>query len=119
MIDPFYAFIGLLLVTVGSVGWFLRDTIRDLRHYAERHAKTYAVAYVKGGALVLIAAGASFDETFKGMTKAAAVELPWWAWVSLFWKPIGAGLAVIVAFLDRSAQRASESKTTAINPNQP
>ncbi len=106
-----YTFLALVLTIVGGSAWFFRGTLAELGNAAKDHAKLYAVAYAKGGALILIATGASFDETFKSLTKMEAMDLPWWIWVSLFWKPIGAGLAVLVAFLDRSVQRALESET--------
>lgn len=119
MNNSLYAFLGLALTIIAGGVWFFRATIRDLQKLAAQHARQYAVAYIKGGALVAIAVGAAFDETFKDLTHELAAAMPWWGWATLFWKPIGAGLAVIVAFLDRSAQHATDKNTQASTTQSP
>lgn len=101
-------FAGICLVVIGGMGFFLRGALFNITTAAAEHAKIYAVAYVKGGALILLAMLASFDENFRNLTKEAAVLLPWWGWTILYLKPIAAALAVLVAFLDRSVQRGGE-----------
>ncbi len=93
----------LLAVLVGLlVARFFSATARELAAVAAKHAKVYARAYVKGGALVVVAMIASFDENFRPLTKDVAALQPWWMWAILFLKPIGAGLAVVIAFLDKT-----------------
>ena len=112
LLDPSnIAFLAFLIFVAGllvSVILFLRSAIgQKFITKASEHAQTYAVAYVKGGILMGIAMIASFDEAFHPLTKAQAENLAWWDWAILFMKPISAAFAVLVAFLDRSTQRAT------------
>lgn len=103
---PFIAFILLLvLIAFGSV-WFFKDTLKELRDLAAQHVGAYAIVYVKGGTLILIAVGTSFKEVFQPITAAQASNFAWWDWVIKFSAPIISGLAVLAAFLDRSAATA-------------
>jgi hypothetical protein len=97
-----YAFVVGLVVIVGGLGFFLRGMFSQLAASAAQHASTYALAYAKGSALIAIAMFASFQETW-GMVTASDVRLwQWWDYFIALTKPIAAGLAVLVAFLDRS-----------------
>jgi hypothetical protein len=51
----------------------------------------------------------SFDDTFAKLSPDVAASLPWWSWVSMGTKPVQAGLAVVIAFLDRSFGRAQDA----------
>jgi cytochrome bd-type quinol oxidase subunit 2 len=110
MNSPFYFFIALCLVLLGTVFYVLRDTVRELTQSAAAHAKDNSLAYAKGAGLVAIAVLAAFDEAFRNLTKEQAAALAWWHWAMLFFKPIAAGGAVFVAFIDRSAGQQPESK---------
>lgn len=96
-------FLCLVAVIVGGLGLFLRSALAEVAAAAGVHAKTYAAAYVKGGALVLMAMIAAFDQAFTPLTVETAKALSWWGWAILFFKPVAAGLAVVVAFLDKTA----------------
>lgn len=111
MSQPLIVFAACVLLMLAALGYFLRGALFSISTQAAAHAKTYAVAYVKGGALITLAMLAAFDESFRTLTREAALALPWWGWALLFFKPIAAGLAVLVAFLDRSTQRAEQIKT--------
>lgn len=105
----------LLLIVSGlcAVAYLLRGTWSALAMQAQVHATAYAVSYLKGGALILIAGGACFTETFGNVTKAEAAAWEWWDWAVAFWKPVAAGLACMVAFVDQSMRRAREEVTEA------
>lgn len=96
-------FLCLVVALVGGLALFLRKALAEVAAAAGVHAKTYAAAYVKGGALVLMAMIAAFDQAFTPLTADAARALTWWGWAVLFFKPVAAGLAVVVAFLDKTA----------------
>lgn len=116
MVTPVIAFsCGFVVILIGAI-WFLRGAIFAVTSQAAEHAKTYAIAYVKGGALVAIAMLAAFEQAFHPLTTEMALKLAWWDWAILFFKPLAAGLAVIVAFLDRSVTRAKEEKAATTPP---
>lgn len=98
--------------------WLARKSIEQISAQAAFHAKSYAAAYAKGGALMAIAALTSYDETFSKLSSDVAAVLPWWHWLALFFKPVVAMLAVLVAFLDGTVQRSNDKreKTEKINP---
>src|SRR5690242_4238949 len=78
---PFIAFLILLvLIAFGSV-WFFKDTLKELRDLATKHVGSYAIVYVKGGTLILIAVGTSFKEVFQPITSTQAENFAWWDWV--------------------------------------
>lgn len=97
-------------VIFGGLAWVLRGVISALTKLAAEHARVYSVAYIKCGALVAIAVGATFTETFWALTKEEAAAYQWWNWIIVFWKPLAAGLATLIAFMDRSAQTATAKK---------
>src|SRR5687768_1240144 len=88
----------------------MRGALSALSGRAAEHAKTYAGAYAKGAALVAIAVLTSFDENFKALSPDVAAILPWWSWLALFFKPVIAGLAVYVAFVDGSIKKIRDEK---------
>lgn len=90
--------------------WLARKSIEQISAQAAFHAKAYAAAYAKGGALMAIAALTSYDETFSKLSSDVAAVLPWWHWLALFFKPIVAMLAVLVAFLDGSVQKVKQQQ---------
>lgn len=97
------------IVAVASfVGYFLRGAIFSISNVAASHAKTYALAYVKGGSLILIASFASFEQAYWALDPPFRDSMTWAPYMIFFSKPITGGLAVLVAFLDRSTQRATE-----------
>lgn len=106
-----YVFIGLMAIGAGAAGWFLRQTIGVLAKEAAEHAKVYSLAYAKGATLISIAVITGFDENFRNLTSEEAAAYQWWNWTIIFMKPLLSGLAVFAAFLDRSVQRAQESRT--------
>lgn len=102
--NPFFVFLGFVALLAVALIWFahradLGDTLAD-------HARLYARAYTKGCALVTISVLSAFDESFRSLTAADAAAMSWWQWASLYFKPVLAGLAVLVAFLDRSVSEA-------------
>lgn len=106
--NPLYVFLLIMALLFASTYYLLRGTVNELRQSAAEHARAYAVVYVKGSALVMLAMFSSFDESFRPLTREVADKQAWWDWAILFSKPMAAGLAVVVAFLDRSAERARE-----------
>ncbi len=107
---PFVAFLLLLVLIVFGSVWFFKDTIKELRDLAKEHVGSYAIVYVKGGTLILIAVGTSFKEVFQPITATQADSFAWWDWVIKFSAPIISGLAVLAAFLDRSAANAQKNQ---------
>lgn len=95
---------------VATVGYLFKGVLLQVAAQAQEHAQYYAVAYVKCFALCAIATGACFTETFWSLTKADTDAYQWWNWMILFWKPIAAGMATLLAFLDRSSQTATAKK---------
>lgn len=95
----FVGFVAIILVILYIA---LRRAIASVLEQVGSHAKTYSLAYVKGGALILVTMLASFKESFHALTFEMAEKLAWWDWAILFFGPIASGLAVLVAFLDRS-----------------
>ena len=93
--------------------WLARKTIEQIASHAAFHAKQYAAAYAKGGALMAIAAMTSYDETFSKLSTDVAEVLPWWHWLALYFKPVVAMLAVLVAFLDGTVQRSGDKRDAA------
>lgn len=108
--NSFLAFLFCFLVIVGGIGWLLRGAVGSIATQAAEHAKTFAAAYVKCTALVALAMGGVFVETFSTLSQETAARMAWWGWAVLMWKPLAAGLAVLVAFLDQSAQRAGAKR---------
>lgn len=107
---PFIAFVLLLVFLVMGSVWFFKDTLKELRELAKEHVGSYAIVYVKGGTLILIAVGTSFKEVFQPITALQADNFAWWDWVIKFSAPIISGLAVLAAFLDRSAATAKQNQ---------
>lgn len=105
---PFIAFVVVMIVVISAIVYFLRGAMFSITTVAASHAKTYALAYVKGGALITIAACASFQQAYYALDEAFRSTMPWAPYVIFFSTPITGGLAVFVAFLDRSTQRATE-----------
>jgi hypothetical protein len=99
----FYAFLLIVVVVCGSLGYLLRNMWKALAENAATHAGKYFVAYAKGSALILIAVFSSFAETWGMLTASDVRYFQWWDYVIALTKPLAAGLAVLVAFLDRSA----------------
>lgn len=110
----FWIFVAAAVGLIVAAVFFLRSAIgASIITAASAHARIYAVAYVKGAVLILIAMISSFDEAFHPLTVEQAASLAWWDWAILFLKPVAAGCAVLVAFLDRSTQRATEAASGA------
>lgn len=103
-------FLAIVLTVAGLAGYLLRGTWAELAKQAQLHAAAYAVSYLKGTALILIAGGACFTETFGSLTAAEAASWQWWDWMVAFWKPVAAALACMVAFLDQSASAAKRER---------
>jgi hypothetical protein len=108
--NPFVWFLIFVFVVWGAVFIFMRPVLATLSKQAAEHAKLYAAAYVKGSALVAIAVLTSFGETFKALSPDVAAILPWWSWLDLFFKPIVAGLAVYVAFVDGTMKKIRDER---------
>lgn len=108
MNSPLIWFIVVLCAVWIPLAWLTRNALREISQQAAHHAKQYAAAYAKGGALMAIAAMTSYDETFSKLSVDVAAVLPWWHWLALYFKPIVAMLAVLVAFLDGSVQKSKE-----------
>ena len=107
-----WAFLIMALVVILGLGFLLRNMVKSLADTAGQHAGKYAISYVKGSALIMISMMASFQETW-GMVTASDVRLwQWWDFVISFAKPFAAGLAVLVAFLDRSMAPPSDKPPT-------
>lgn len=109
--DTLIAFASAVLLLAVVFAWVFRATFGSLIDQAAQHSKTYATAYVKAGCLILITMGNTFKETFQPLTTEMVRSFAWWDWVIKLGAPILAGLAVMVAFLDRSMERADASKT--------
>lgn len=103
-------FLLFVVVVWGSLLWFLRGVMAELSKQATSHAKLYAAAYAKGGALIAIAVFTSFGETFEKLSSDVAVVLPWWSWLSMFFQPVIAGLAVYVAFVDSTVKKIKDER---------
>lgn len=114
--SPLVAFSVIFIVLFALAGYFLRGALFSITSVAAQHAKIYAVAYVKGGALILLAMFAAFEKSFQPLTSEHAAVLAWWDWAILFLSPITAGLAVLVAFLDKSKDRADQVAATMSTP---
>lgn len=112
-------FLGLVAIVLGGIAWFLRGTVVTLSNSAAEHAKTYSLAYAKGTGLILVAMISAFDENFRDLTADQAKAFAWWNWAIQFMKPILAGLAVFVAFIDKSATGVSANKPTTQPPFNP
>lgn len=108
--DTLISFAAAVLLLSVVFAWVFRATFRSLIDQAAQHSKTYATAYIKAGCLILITMGNTFKETFQPLTVEMVKSFAWWDWVIKLGAPILAGLAVLVAFLDRSMQRADEAK---------
>lgn len=102
MDSPLIIFAASFLAIALLLWFFLRDALKSIATQAKVHAQTFALAYVKGGALIIIAMLSSFEQAFQPLTAEMATHLSWWDWAILFFKPIAAGFAVLVAFLDKS-----------------
>lgn len=110
MNSPLTWFIVVLCAIWVPLAWLARKSIEQIAAQAAFHAKAYAACYAKGAALMGIAAMTSFIKTFTALSPDVAAVLPWWHWLALFFEPIVAMLAVLVAFLDRSVQSANEKR---------
>lgn len=110
--NPLYWFIATLLVPLAVFGWVLRSTIQELANQAKEHAKNYAIAYVKFGALAYISASTAFCQAYAALPAGMQSTMPWAPYFIFFSQPAIAGLGVLVAFLDRSVQRADEAVKT-------
>lgn len=103
-------FLSSVLLLAIAFAWAFRDTFRSLIDQAAEHSKAYAMAYFKAACLILITMGNTFKETFQPLTAEMMSQFMWSDWVIKLGAPILAGLAVMVAFLDRSMERADASK---------
>lgn len=112
MNTPFTWFLIFVALVASAVFWFARGVIAILSKQAAVHAGRYSGAYAKGSALVSIAVFTSYDETFKSLSPDVAAVLPWWSWLALFLKPIVAGLAVYVAFVDGTMKTIRDARTS-------
>lgn len=110
MNSPLVWFIVVLCAIWIPFLWLARRAIGEVSAQAAHHAKQYAAPYAKGGALMAIAAMTSYDETFSKLSSDVAAVLPWWHWLALYFKPIVAMLAVLVAFLDGSVQKVKQQQ---------
>lgn len=118
MNSPLVWFVVVLCAIWIPLAWLAKNMVGELSKQAAHHAKQYAAAYAKGGSLMAIAAMTSYDETFSKLSVDVAAVLPWWHWLALYFKPVVAMLAVLVAFLDGSVQRSNDKrdKTEKENP---
>lgn len=107
---PLITFTAISLVFFVLAGYFLRGALFSISSVATSHARVYATAYVKGGALVMIAACASFEQAYWALDEGFRLSMTWAPYAILFSKPLTGGLAVLVAFLDRSTQHATEKE---------
>lgn len=101
------------------IGYFLRGALFSISSVAADHAKTYALPYVKGGSLIMIAAFAAFEQAYWALDENYRKTMEWAVYFIFFSKPITGGLAVLVAFLDRSTQKATEEAERAKTGNTP
>ena len=115
MLYPVICFCSSVLLLAIAVVWMLRPVIKGIGDFAKTHAQLYAVAYLKGACLILLAMGGTFKETWQPITSAQTVNWAWWDWAIHFLAPLLSGLAVLSAFLDRSMQRADEVKAKTQN----
>lgn len=107
---PLIGFLVLALSILVAGRYLFSGVLEEMKQQAKVHARYYALAYIKCFALVAIASGACFTETFWGLSKQEAAGYAWWNWAIAFWKPVAAGLATLCAFLDRSGQTATAKK---------
>ncbi len=107
---PLHWFLLFVVIIWGAILWFLRGALAELSKQAASHAKLYAPAYAKGGALIAIAVFTSFGETFAKLSPDVASVLSWWSWLALFLQPVIAGLAVYVAFVDGTVKKIRDDK---------
>lgn len=112
MSTPAIIFVAFIVVVWGSVIWLFKGVFKGISHAAAENVKRYAPAYAKGGALIAIAAFSSFVEIFEKLSSDVASVLPWWAWLTLFSKPVIAALTTYVAFVDRTMERIREENPT-------
>lgn len=108
--NPFYWFLVFVAVVIGLLYAFAREAMRVLSKQAAVHAKLYAGAYARGGALVAIAVFTSFRETFQSLSPDVAAVLPWYSWLEKFLAPVIAGLAVFVAFQDGTVKKIRDQR---------
>lgn len=107
---PFLAFIVILVGLIAWMCWLFWDALNNVANAAAEHAKLHTISYIKGAALIAIGVGASFEAEFKDLSVDQSIAMAWWAWSIKFWKPIAAGLAVLIAFLDRSFSKPNDEK---------
>lgn len=112
---PLIAFLGLMVLVLCGIGYFMRSALSAISSQAGVHAKKYAVSYVKGGCLMFIGAGVTFDQAYYALPDTVQSSMPWAPFVIFFWKPMAAAATVLVSFLDRSSQNA-EYKSEQITP---
>lgn len=110
MSHPFVWFLIFCTVVWGSILYFARGAIDHMSRQFSAHAKSYAPAYARGGALIAIAALSSFIEVFEKLSSDMAVNLPWWMWLAMFAKPVLSALTVFAAFLDTTVKRISDER---------
>ena len=115
----FAGFCAIILAILVGIGYFLRATLSAVATVASIHAKTFAVAYVKSGSLMFIAASGAFATGYSALPPALQGSMPWAPYAVFFMMPMTAALSVLVAFLDRSAQRAGEEKTASSSTTAP
>lgn len=108
MNSPLIAFSASVVVVLSLVIFFLRGALFSISSVAAAHAKAYALPYVKGGSLIMIAAFAAFEQAFWALDEPTRATMVWAVYFIFFSKPITGGLAVLVAFLDRSTQKATD-----------
>ncbi len=108
MNQPVFIFFVIVGAIAAFTGWFFRGALFSVSSTAAEHAKIYAVAYITGGSLILIAAIQALASAWMLLPDEMKSAMPWVPYVIFFLSPIQAGLAVLVAFLNRSTQRAGE-----------
>ena len=108
--EGFIFFIAVVALLLGGTLFLLRKTIAVLLNEMTEHAGAYALVYAKGAGLITIAMIASFEQTWLTITSAEFIAMPWWVILIMYSKPLAAGLAVFIAFIDRSASNLPDSK---------
>ncbi len=116
----FYWFLGIIAAIVGFLLYVLRGTWKGIAEEMKAHVKTYAIAYTVGGAIVAVAAGSQFEHSFYALKPEMQASMPWAPYAILFWKPVEGGLLALIAFLNRSIERAQEvRRSSPPTDNQP
>ena len=114
MLPPQYQglviFVVFVVLVWGSIIFLLRGMLKGLSLHAAESVKRYAPAFTKGAALVAIAALSDFVEIFEKLSSDVALVTPWWTWLCYLFGPVIGALTTLVAFMDRSLERAREDK---------